>query len=335
MRTITGGGALTARNISDLNANFASLLGGISPGNVIYTNPSGLGVGAQLGSQSAPYQSFATAYGSGRAGKNDISVLVGNGANGGTARVDSAFTWAKDANHLIGVASPSLMSQRARLAPTPATTAFTPFFTISASGCLFENIQWFHGFNTGMAAQVNVVVTGERNVFRNCHFAGMGDAASAVDAGSRSLVIGGAGAGENLFEDCTIGLDTGTKRTGANASLEFTGATTRNVFRRCLFPFWCSANSPLGILGTGNECMDRTQVFEDCLFLNNVSGGPGSTIMTVLGSMTTASPGGQMLFKQCVLVGIGEYGDTNALAVSYIDGLTGAASTSGIAVHPS
>jgi hypothetical protein len=31
-----------------------------------------------------------------------------------------------------------------------------------------------------------------------------------------------------------------------------------------------------------------------------------------------------MIFKQCILLGIGEYGDTNGLANSYIDGFTGA-----------
>jgi hypothetical protein len=225
-----------------------------------------------------------------------------------------------------------LLSQRARIAPTAATTAFTPFFTISGSGCIFQNVQWFHGFTTGTTAMVNVVVTGSRNYFVNCHIAGMGDAQSAADAGSRSLKIGAAGSGENYFLNCTVGIDTGTKRTGANASVEFAGATVRNVFKGCLFPFWCSASSPLGILGTGNECMDRFQLFDNCSFINATASG--STTMTVLGSLTTASSGGLLLFKQCVLIAIGEYGDTNALANSYIDGFTGIAGTSGIAVKP-
>lgn len=332
MKLITGGGVFTKGNIAAINGNFAQLFGGFTPGNTLYCNPSATGASAQDGSSGSPYNTLAGAYSNARAGMNDVIVLVGNGLLSGTARIDASFTWAKDATHLIGVSAPSLLSQRSRLAPTPATTAFTPFFTISGSGCIFQNIQWFHGFTTGGAAQVNVVVTGERNVFQNCHFAGMGDAASAVDAGSRSLVIGAAGSGENLFDSCTIGIDTGTKRTGANASLEFAGATVRNVFRNCLFPFWCSAATPLGILGTGNECVDRFQLFDNCSFINAT--GSTSTTMTVLGSFTTASPGGILLYKQCILIAIGEYGDTNALANSYIDGFTGIAGTSGIAVKP-
>ena len=44
--------------------------------------------------------------------------------------------------------------------------------------------------------------------------------------------------------------------------------------------------------------------------------------MTVLGSFTTASPGGLLLMTDCTLVGIGEFGDTNGLANTYIDGGT-------------
>jgi hypothetical protein len=333
LRQITGGGALTNKNITDLNANFAAVLGGLTLGNVIYCQPSSVGVSpVQDGSQQYPYQSLAAAYGAGRSGKNDIIVLVGNGAASGTARVNASFTWAKDALHLIGVASPVFYSQRARIAPSSGTTAFTPFFTISGNGCIFQNIQWFMGFTTGTTSQVGMVLTGSRNYFQNCAIDGMGDNESAQSAGSRSLVIGSGGSGENVFVDCSIGVDTIT-RTQANASVEFAGGTARNVFRNCVFPFMTSAAGVLGILGTGAACMDRHQIFDNCTFVNAIKST--STTMTVLGSLTSASPGGLIIFKQCILLGIGEYGDANALANSYIDGFTGAAATSGIAVNPS
>ena len=88
-----------------------------------------------------------------------------------------------------------------------------------------------------------------------------------------------------------------------------------------------------GVLGTGSGCMDRFQLFDRCMFINAIKST--STVMTVLGSLTSASPGGLILYNRCVLVGITDYGDTNALANSYVDGLTGAAATSGIAVNPS
>jgi hypothetical protein len=281
-------------------------------------------------SASQAFQSLGVAYAACTAGRNDTIVLMSDGATTATARVDAAFTWAKNATHLVGFCSPVLLSQRSRIAPTSSTTAFTPFFTISGNGCIFQNIQWFHGFATGTTSMLNVVVSGGRNYFVNCHIAGMGDAASAQSAGSRSLKI--SATGENLFLNCTIGIDTVT-RTAANASVEFASATARNVFRGCVFPFVTSAAGVLGVLGTGAGCVDRFQVFDNCLFINAIKSG--STTMTVLGSLTNAAPGGLLLYKQCVLLGIGEYGDTIALANSYIDGFPGAAATSGIAVNPS
>lgn len=335
MQTITTVGAFTQGTRNIINANFSllqSLIAGGS-GNVIYLNPASANTELPAdGSQEKPYTTLSDAYTAGRSGKNDVILLVGDGTTSATARVNSAFTWAKDALHLVGVCSPVLYSQRARIAPTSSTTAFTPFFTISANGCVFQNIQWFHGFATGTTSQINMVVTGSRNYFQNCHIAGMGDAESAASAGSRSLKIGSSGSGENVFADCVIGLDTVT-RSAANASLELAGATARNTFVNCLFPLMTSAATPLGILGTGNGCVDRNQLFDNCSFINAIKST--STVMTVLASFTTASPGGLLLFKQCILLGITDYGDTNGLANSYIDGFTGAAATSGIAVNPS
>lgn len=335
MQTITGGGAFTRGNIDAINGNFSllqSLIGG-GAGNILYLNPASGNTDLPAdGSESKPYTTLDAAYTAARSGKNDIILLVGDGTTSATARVNSAFTWAKDALHLIGVCSPVLYSQRARIAPTSTTTAFTPFFTISGNGCVFQNIAWFHGFATGTTSQINMVVTGSRNYFQNCHIAGMGDAESAASAGSRSLKIGSGGSGENVWVNCVVGLDTVT-RTAANASVEFAGATARNVFQNCLFPLMTSAATPLGILGTGNGCVDRHQVFDNCSFINAIKST--STVMTVLASFTTASPGGLLLFKQCILLGITDYGDTNGLANSYIDGFTGAAATSGIAVNPS
>lgn len=312
-------GALTSATKDIINANFSAVFNGLlQVGNVYFCQPNTtLAASGQDGSLTKPDATLLAAYNRCVTGHNDVVVIVGNGGTGATARVDSAFTWSKDATHLLGICSPVLLSQRARIAPTSTTTAFTPFFTISGNGCLFQNIQWFHGFATGTTSQICMVVTGSRNAFKNCHVAGMGDAESAVSAGSRSLKIGAAGSGENLFKDCTIGVDTGTKRTGANASVELAAGTTRNVFRRCLFPFWCSADSPLGIVGTGNSCVDRFNLFESCRFINAVNSQ--GTAMAVLGSFSTSAPGGMVLFVDHTTVGVTILGDANFLANSYIN----------------
>lgn len=305
---------------------------GLPPiGAVYYLDPAN---GADTNDGRSPTAAFATlaaAYAVCVAGKNDTIVLIGDGATTATARVDAAFDWAKNATHLVGISSGVNVSNRARIAPTGSTTAFANFFTVSASGCRFQNLQFFHGFDAGVASAICMTVTGSRNAFVNCHIAGMGDATSAQSAGSRSLKIGSGGSGENLFLECWIGLDTVT-RTQANASLELAGATPRNQFIDCVFPFMGSAAGVLGILGTGNGCVDRFNFFKRCNFLNAVKST--STAMTALASFTTASPGGALMFASCSLVGCTKWGDTNALANSYVDNAPPTAATSGLSVNP-
>lgn len=317
MRTIAGGGSFTRNNIADINANFTEVLGVSTPGQVLYCYPSSGYLGTQDGSIDKPFSDLVTALAAAESGKNDIIVLVGNGAASGSARLSTGLDWSKDAVHLIGIGAPMMVSNRARIAPTSGATAFTPFFTVSGNGCLFYNIQWFHGFDTGTSSQINMVVTGSRNAFRYCHIAGMGDQTSADSAGSRSLKIGSGGSGENLFEDCTIGLDTIT-RGAANASVELAGATPRNIFRRCVFPFMADAATPLGIIGSGSGCIDRFNLFEDCTFFNAV--GSGTTTLTGLATFP-ASAGGVVVLRGCSRFGITDWGsDANSLATVYLDG---------------
>lgn len=295
-------------------------------------------------------QSLYQAHNKATAGNNDVVILIGNGGTTATARLSKAaaqaitpsatsgvLAWTKDATHLIGVAAPARVAQRARIAPptgtyTQATFGSGNFVTVSASGCFFANISLFHGFSTGGTNQICWTDTGSRNAYWNMDFGGMGDAASAADAGSRSFKNGAAGSGENSFFNCTFGLDTVT-RGAANASLEFAGATPRNNFDRCTFLMDASASSPFHILGTGADCLDRVQWFQDCVFLNSIkSGGTG---ITAVGSLTNAAPGGLILLKSCTSVGATKWGDTNFLANSYVDGGAPTAATTGLGVNPS
>lgn len=318
-------------------------------GNVYFVNPAS---GSDGNSGGSPDQAFATLYrahSACRSGNNDVVYLIGDGSTTGTARLSTALaqtidssattgtlTWSKNATHLIGITAPTDVAQRARIAPpsgtyTQATFGSGNFVVVSATGCYFANISLFNGFSTGGTNQICWTDSGGRNAYENVHFGGMGDAASAQNTGSRSLKISGT-TGENLFVRCTVGLDTVT-RTVANASLEFAGGTPRNRFINCVFPFQTSAATPLGILGTGAACMDRWQLFEGCTFINNIKST--STQMDVLASLTNASPGGLIIHKSSTLVGITEFGDTNGLANSYVDGGPPAAATTGIAVNPS
>lgn len=305
---------------------------------------------ANTGAADSPLATVYVAYSKMVSGNNDVCVIVGNGATSATQRLSVAnaqianpaattgtLTWAKNACHLIGQTAPTNVAQRARFAPpsgtyTQATFGSGNFVVVTGAGCYFANFSLFHGFSTGGTDQICWTDNGSRNCYVNVNFFGMADAASAADAGSRSLKIGSGGSGEHLFVGCTIGGDTVT-RSAANASLELAGATPRNTFVDCTFPFMTSAATPLGILGTGNGCIDRWTQFKGCTFINNIKST--STVMTVLASFTTASPGGLLLHKDSTLVGITDFGDTNGLANSYVDGGAPTAATTGIAVNPS
>lgn len=281
------------------------------------------------------------------AGKNDVCYLIGNGAASGTARlstalaatVDSTATagtlvWSKNACHLIGETAPTMVGQRARIAPPSGTYTVTTFgsanfVTVSASGCIFSNFSLFNGFSTGGANQICWTDSGARNYYSNVNFGGMGDAGSAGDAGSRSVKI--SGGGEHTFVGCTIGLDTVT-RSAANASLEFSGGTARSNFIDCNFPFMTSAATPLGIIVSATAGSDRWQRFVRCAFINNVKST--STAMTGLATLA-ASMGGLLLMQDSVMVGIGEWGtDATSRGQIYIDMPTPTAADGGIGVNP-
>jgi len=201
MNFVTQTGSFTTADAAIINANF-QLLQGLTQGqgSVYFLDAvngkdfnNGLAPIVQGDGITGPKQTLAGAYNATTGSQNDCVAILANGATSGTARNDSAFTWSKSETHLIGMCSPVLLSQRARIAPSSTTTAFTPFITWSGSGCVVQNIGIFDGFTTGTTAQINFILTGSRNYFKNCHIAGMGDTTSATSATSRTLKIGSSG----------------------------------------------------------------------------------------------------------------------------------------------
>ncbi len=316
-------------------------------GTWFFVNPASGSDGNDGLSPSTALETLYMAHSKMTAGKNDVCLLIGDGSTTGTARlstalaqsVDSTVTagtlvWSKNACHLIGETAPTAVANRARIAPPSGTYTVTTFgsanfVTVSASGCIFANFSLFNGFSTGGASQICWTDSGARNYYASIQFGGMGDTGSAGDAGSRSVKL--SGGGEHYFQDCTFGLDTVT-RSAANASLEFSGGTTRSKFRNCVFPFQTSAASPLGVIVSAAAGSDRWQLFEKCSFINNIKST--STAMDALSTLA-ASMGGLHLYKDCTLVGITEFGtDATSRGQIYVDGASVVAATSGIAVNP-
>ena len=316
-------------------------------GNYYFVNPV-TGADGNEGSIELPLKTLYGALAKCTAGNNDVVVLIGNGTAAGSARLSTALAqsitssattgtlnWNKDATHLIGVCAPPGVAQRARIAPpsgtyTAATFNSDAFINVTASGCYFANISVFCGFSTGSASMIAWTDSGSRNAYSNVNIFGMADAASAAGANARSLKLNGGG--EHTFINCTLGGDT-VARGAANATVELAGGTARNSFVDCVFPFQCSAATPVGLRVGAASGMDRWALLKGCTFINNV--GSTSTTMSALATLA-ASAGGQVVIQNSTSVGITEFGsDANSLGQIYVDMAAPSASAGGIAVNPS
>ena len=240
------------------------------------------------------------------AGSNDVCFVMGNGAISGNVAETATIAWSKNACHLVGVAAPGLVSQRARIA-APAGDV-TPIINITGDGCLFSDLHFFQDFATN-AANVCMAMSGQRNVFHRCHIAGGGNATAAVHAGTRSLTIAGGG-GEHYFKDCVIGLDTIPRGTAASAEIEMTAATPRNTFEDCMILSRTDGTSHDSLLiGVGG--IDRWVMFKNSVFWNDTQGG-GTKQAEQLN--VNVSAGGTVMLMNCVTFGATAVQTTNNAA---------------------
>ena len=245
----------------------------------------------------------------------------------GTLLVTATVVIATNNINIVGLDAPS-GNCRSRIS-SAGTTPFSPLVNVTASGCRFINLGTFHGgFTTPTGSQVCWAEAGGRNYYENCQFLGGGDAVAAALAGMRSLTI--TGQSENLFVNCTIGLDTIARGTAANASLEFLGSpgSARNVFRNCIFQMLSTLSTNVHVTAGGGT-LDRTTLFDNCTFTAN----PDSTGTTIAADFTiSTTAGGSVIVQGGASIG--------ATAVSasgpvYVSGAVPAASTSSLAVAAS
>jgi hypothetical protein len=277
-------------------------------------------------------KTLSAALGKARADKNDVIFMIasGNSASETTDDLTETLTWDKDMVHLVGINADGMIGGRSRIGTQ--TVSISPLVNITANACHFHGVHVFHGVSADQTGLIAVQVTGDRNVFTRCHFAGGGVATTADDAGMRSLKL--SGAAECLFEDCVIGLDTIT-RAAANAELEIDGNSTvdgcaRTMFRRCVFPTYSASGANFFVIGDADG-WDRFITFEDCMFINAVQSG--ATAMTeALSVAAGTSPSGLMLLKNCTVVGATDWEATSESGRVYIDGAAPTNNTSGLAV---
>jgi hypothetical protein len=278
----------------------------------------------------APLATLAQAYSLAAEGNNDVIVLMSSettsASTQGTFRLSSQLVWAKSALHLVGMTAPTMIGQRARIAPpTTATTNIADLLKVTAQGCYFANFSIFQGVGQSSTAEQLCQITGQRNAFVNVAFQGIASANGAGQAGSYVIKLNGGS--ENTFIGCQIGTDT-ESRTAANTSVLFAASATRNIFQDCIFPMYAGASSPFFITA-GATSIDRFAWFKNCLFINAIDSAATSITAAV---SSNASQGGVILLDNCTLLGASNYSATNGDVNVKISGAVPNGHTSGIAL---
>jgi hypothetical protein len=241
-------------------------------GRVIFVSPyrtasasSGIGQDGNPGTFNKPMKTVAAAYAETVAGRGDIIYMMANSNASAdvTEDISSTLTWANDGTHLIGLTTPSMVSQRARFNQLSTATGVSPMVNVTADNCTFANLQFFQGV-ADATSLINVQVTGQRNYFDNVHFAGVGHATMSA-AGCASLNL--EGASENVFKHCVIGVDTATMDAdGRNMTCD--GDASRNLFEDCIFQAFISATGAGHVEIIDGTGIDRWLMFRNCQFIS-------------------------------------------------------------------
>jgi len=260
-----------------------------------------------------PLAGLEAAYAKTVSGQHDCVFYI---AGTTTTSFLAAMVWANSYTHLIGICAPSHVAQRARV--NQESVVVSPLLTVSGSGCIFKNLYFFHGVNSA-SSLINVKVTGERNYFYNVHFAGGGHTTQAIDGGMSLQISGGS---ENLFERCTIGVDTIAAATGmVGLSFAATGGAARNWFKDCHFSMYAGSATALFVEVLGNSGIDRYQIFERCLF-SNLSATAMTEAINVAAGFDANNK--RLLLLNCALIGATDWDASNRGAIYLNNGtLTG------------
>jgi hypothetical protein len=255
----------------------------------------------------APLLTVLAAYNKCTANQNDAVLLVGGPTGNALA---ASLDWAKGYTHLIGLSAdlPGV-GQRCRITGSVAA-ALVYLIDFQGAGCIVKNVQFFNGASANVDSGA-VIVSGGRNYFENCFFAGMGHATPAARAGSYSLAVSG---DECTFKRCTIGLAT-VLRAAANTELWLYGECNREKFIDCEFVCWSNTGGKFLVSLTSSAVPYTTQ-FENCLFNNFKSnnGAAGTNLTDAINDAATP-------FHQIILRGdnplVGVTGYSNVVGNVY------------------
>jgi hypothetical protein len=174
------------------------------------------------------------------------------------------------------------------------STTFTPFITVSGYGNLFKNIYTMHG--TAVTDLVGWLISGARNSFHHVHFGGPMNAAQGGDAGYVGVDITGS---ENYLKRCTFGVDTiGRDEVTPNVRL---GAGTLTIFEDCLFLVNLTDGDPV-FVEVNNTSGYTWAIFKRCIF--HAFNPNYATAMTKAFNITSGSSCAMIFDNSCQFVNV-------------------------------
>lgn len=200
------------------------------------------------------YTSLSTAEAQLSGGRNEVVLLSPESHS-----LSAALTWDKSNTALLGLApNDTMWNQRSRIG---MSDNFAAMLTVSGSGNLFRNLYLMHG--RGSATNLNcLTVSGDRNVFVNCHFAGPQNETEGGTAGYDLIRLDGAE--ETVFKNCVIGNMTIASTTVNLVELQADAGAV--IFEDCIFHINSGgANNTVLKLDTGG--LDRPIIFKNCMML--------------------------------------------------------------------
>ncbi len=215
----------------------------------------------------APSQAFADC----SANRNDV-VLAFPGAYLHTAEI----AWNKAQTHIVGMGGPNVGGDYSEpgVAIYTTTANVANMINITGANSQFHNLIVNNvGADADNVSAIKLVNYGCR--FKNVHMAGCMAATQAAAALACSLWIRGAGM-YPVFENCIIGHDVWTTRSGANQGVilfnESNTQTNGGFFKGCQILSVCETATGAFVSVVGNNVLGRGWIFENCNFNNYTTG---------------------------------------------------------------
>jgi hypothetical protein len=253
------------------------------------------------------FTTFATAYAQMQDGENDTLI-----AYPGTYPSDVEINLTKDYCHIVGAGSPNVEGDYTQGGVNfySGDAHVVRTFDLTGDFCQFHNIKVSNPSNHAESLGA-FNIEGAGAYFKNVSFMGITAATPAATANAYSVCINRGGYFP-LFEDCIIGSNTGTDRTGAAGHLYITNGGTgsycpdNGIFRRCKFSSTGVTDTvPMVLIDLSS--IDRIWLFDNCYFYNFYTGA-GTQMAQVFDDNDTFYTH-TIVLNNCVAHGYHEWAD--------------------------